>query len=386
MKILLIAYHYPPAGAIAAQRTGAMAKHLARMGYAVSVITAAPATTKSIGASRPQSIQDPIRLLQALPRRILSRLLLPDAAVLWSLRVAIRPAPPHDVVLASGPPFSAFIAARVLSWRYGTTWVADYRDLWTASPYYRGGRLRKFLDRRIERHLLQHACGLTTVSKPLLTDLERQHGRSGAQVRNGFEPDDFVGLDPWRPTLGPLRIVYCGEIYEGKRDPTLLFRAAHTLGLSGADIRFEFYGSSVSSLSAIAAREGVESLVSFHPRVSHRTSLQLQLHADALLLLMWCDRREDGVYSGKIFEYLGAQRPVLIVGLESNVAAQLVREGGAGWVIDTEAKAVAALQEALARKAAGGPQPLSPPTQDLTRGNQIEALGQYLNSVGDSHV
>jgi hypothetical protein len=42
---------------------------------------------------------------------------------------------------------------------------------------------------------------------------------------------------------------------------------------------------------------------------------------DVLLLLLWNDPRERGVYTGKLFEYLGARRPILGIGPADNVAA-----------------------------------------------------------------
>ena len=40
----------------------------------------------------------------------------------------------------------------------------------------------------------------------------------------------------------------------------------------------------------------------------------MQSRADALLLLMWNDPGEAGVYSGKIYEYIAVKRPIIYVG------------------------------------------------------------------------
>jgi len=49
-----------------------------------------------------------------------------------------------------------------------------------------------------------------------------------------------------------------------------------------------------------------------------------------LLLLEWVDPRAKGVYTGKIFEYLGARRPILSIGYKEGVIARLLQETGAG--------------------------------------------------------
>jgi spore maturation protein CgeB len=49
------------------------------------------------------------------------------------------------------------------------------------------------------------------------------------------------------------------------------------------------------------------------------------------LILNWDDPQERGVYSGKIFEYLGARRPILSTGGSRNdVVAGLLNETKAG--------------------------------------------------------
>jgi len=52
-----------------------------------------------------------------------------------------------------------------------------------------------------------------------------------------------------------------------------------------------------------------------------------------LLLFAWNDPREKGFYTAKVFEYLGARRPILSIGPEGDVADELLKETGAGVVV-----------------------------------------------------
>jgi hypothetical protein len=54
------------------------------------------------------------------------------------------------------------------------------------------------------------------------------------------------------------------------------------------------------------------------------------MSADILLLFQWSDKRDEGNLPGKIFEYLYARRPILLIGYEHGVADRLIRERGAG--------------------------------------------------------
>ena len=70
------------------------------------------------------------------------------------------------------------------------------------------------------------------------------------------------------------------------------------------------------------------------PYVPHRRALELQRDSEAnLLLLPEAAGRGRVVPSGKIFEYLAAERPILAAVPPDGAAADLVRETGAGVVV-----------------------------------------------------
>src|SRR5262249_26037875 len=70
------------------------------------------------------------------------------------------------------------------------------------------------------------------------------------------------------------------------------------------------------------------------PYAPHRRSLELQRDSEALLLLIPdAGGRGRGVLSGKVFEYLAAERPILAVVPEEGAAAELLRATGAGVVV-----------------------------------------------------
>ena len=62
------------------------------------------------------------------------------------------------------------------------------------------------------------------------------------------------------------------------------------------------------------------------PRVPYRHALALQMEADVLLLLQSSDPRDEGNLPAKLFEYLYARRPILLIGYERGIAARLVIE------------------------------------------------------------
>lgn len=297
-----------------------------------------------------------------------------------------------DIVVVSGPPFSSMIVGRRIARQCRVPWVADYRDLWTLSGYYALGPVRRRLDNVIESWLLRSAAMVTTVSEPLADDMRAGFGVPVEVVLNGYDPRDGAAFAN-EISIGrglPLRLVYLGEIYEGRRDPDALFAALARMNATEDQVSVEFYGDTVGLVKEAAQRHGVDHLVRYEGRVPFEHSQALQREADILLLLMWDDPREHGVYSGKLFEYLGARRPILMLGYEEGVAAALIKDRQAGEVSNDPAVIVAALQQWMNVKANEGvvqalPQSVS---TGLTRAEQNEHMlrtfGQLVGPSDDA--
>ncbi|MEI8081312.1 MAG: glycosyltransferase [Actinomycetes bacterium] len=290
-----------------------------------------------------------------------------------------------DVIFATGPPFFVYFIGTALSKASGAPWIADFRDMWTTSTYYRYAGLRERLVAGIEILSCKSASMLTTVSEPLAEDLRQLHGLPVGVVLNGF--DEF----PRRPLAdrSPLsearvNILYVGNnLYGGRHDPTLLFEAAKTLGLTRSDIRFHFLGTDPEGILPLARTAGVEELVQMRDGVSREQSLDMQTRADALLLLLWNHPSSVGVYSGKLFEYVGARRPVLYVGYADGVAGELILDRSLGYVVDDRESAQDSLRRLLATKPDSALLPdLSPDDLSvLSRDSQNRRLEGMLDEV-----
>jgi len=71
-------------------------------------------------------------------------------------------------------------------------------------------------------------------------------------------------------------------------------------------------------------------------------SIRAQKESSVLLLLEWNDPRGEGSYTAKIFEYLGAGRPILAIAFKGGVIDNLLLESGCGLVL-TESDEIKAL-------------------------------------------
>jgi len=172
-------------------------------------------------------------------------------------------------------------------------------------------------------------------------------------------------------------------LYEGKRDPTPLFRAVRSLGDKGKRIDVSFFGSDGSLARQLARTAGVEEQVRTFGEIPYEEALDAQAGADLLLLLLWNKPGEEGVLPGKLFEYMGATRPVLAVGTSRGATADLIKSRSLGLASSDPARIAEQLERWLKEKKEMGrvaPIPLDA-VRDYDRRTQTQRLAAFLESV-----
>jgi glycosyltransferase involved in cell wall biosynthesis len=179
------------------------------------------------------------------------------------------------------------------------------------------------------------ADALVTVSKPLAENLGTLHkGKPIYTILNGFDPEEVVKIS--EPITAKFTITYTGSIYKGKQNPSLLFAALQNLikqdKIAPDDVEVRFYGDEKMRiwLEDQIKSYNLQKVAKFYGPVSRNEALQKQRESQLLLLLNWDDPRENGIYTGKVFEYLAAQRPILAMGGFGGVIKELLEETSAG--------------------------------------------------------
>jgi hypothetical protein len=112
-------------------------------------------------------------------------------------------------------------------------------------------------------------------------------------------------------------------------------------------------------------------------------SVRLQKSSDVLLFLIWDEPGRCGIYSGKIFEYLGARRPILALGPDNDVGRDLITGRKAGVVLEDPGAVAGALRgwwEEKRRTGRVAPTPASA-ARGLTRMDQARLLAATLRDA-----
>ena len=362
MKVLLVTMYFPPAGGGGVQRPLKTATHLPALGIETHVLAPddpkwlhrdddlRPPTQAFVHRARylgPRArlpseelhgLEGGERML-AQAKLAYRRALLPDASVTWlptALPAAVRLVKREaiDAVITTSPPNSMNLIGAAVKRLTGIPWIADLRDSVVGNADVRfdsrAVQAKEKALQQVVRLIARSADAVVAVSEPIADEVRALD--SAGEVRvipNGCDFDDFAGLE-YR-SGERFRFSHTGSFF-GKRDPRPFLSALAASGLEDVVARF------AGDFKA-ADREWVEQLglgdrLELLPYLPHREALELQRDSEAnLLLLPEAAGRGRVVPSGKIFEYLAAERPILAAVPTDGAAADLVRETGAGVVV-----------------------------------------------------
>jgi len=368
-RVLIITYYFPPRLGVASLRLKGLAKYLPEFGWEPVILTATlpgipdqrfkviqtpypgditALLKKKLGLNSSKGFQEQIGVPLAIRegKKSFTRKLItiikgliayPDEQKRWySIAVKtgmkIMKEGNFKAIISSSGPVTTHLVAKELKIKYNIPWIADLRDLWTQNHNYSYGILRKWFERRLEVNMFSWADALVTVSEPLAENLSTLHTKKSIFViLNGFDPEEMMQ----EPLTKQFTITYTGQLYQGKQNSDILLRAISELItqklISRNNIGIRFFGPTQYWLEQEIKKYGLVEVVQQYGIISRKIILKKQRESQILLLLNWNDPREQGLYSGKLFEYLAAKRPILAIGGPKGVISELLLETSTGF-------------------------------------------------------
>lgn len=333
--LLMVSYYFPPSASAGVFRLLGFARHLPKFNWR-TVVVAPP--------ELPWEPNDPA-LLEQVPKETVVypvpyparapkvvRWLSPYGVWLGPARKAIRRAVQEqrpDAVLTSGPPHWVHLLGRFVQRHYGLPWLADFRDPWITGSFSWGEtRLQRLWQRLWEARVMRRADRIIHNTPGACVPVQAAFPRRAAKMThlyNGYDPEAFADAPDYQRS-GPIRVLHAGQLYMG-RDPRPILDAIASIAPDEAPpFVVEFFGRTGSDLLADARQRGVADRVICGAQVGYRESLARMKAADVLLLLEPACRNV-GV-PAKLFEYVGAGRPILAAAGSSPDLAAVLNESG----------------------------------------------------------
>lgn len=438
-RMLFVAFFFPPIGGVSVPRSLGHVRHLPAHGWETVVLTprrsayplqdpgllgSVPAGTRVIRTPivEPAAVKGALRRLArpASPsppgprgdgaavggrlERLRRLLFFPDDQLGWipfAVPAAIREhrRRPFNAIFSSSSPITAHLIAGLVQQRLGLPWVAEFRDPWIGNALApRLPWLYRALMRRLERWIVSKADRCVFVT-PTLAARYRQRYPEWAQrfetVTNAYDmrvhtadaTDVAHGVDD-RPLAagsddGPL-LVYAGTLDRPRELATFLdgLQRQHE-GSGGPRIRVEFVGhasDACRSLVEDASRNLGPQMVSHVGFVTRSEAQRRVAAADGALVLLADGPGMDLFIGGKLYEYLGADRPVFAM-LPHGDARDLLTGLRWGTIAEPTPESVA---DALVRFAATRHEPaIADPERRYERGTVVAKLASVLNTAAD---
>lgn len=390
MRVLFVAYQFPPVGGAGVQRVTKLVKYLPAHGITPIVLTVSNPSVpirdesllanfdRSLRVERVRTMEPGYGLKQALGRprdsvrlqpsrrvlggvsKLATRLLFPDPQILWlpsaarAIRHFAREKPGVDAVVITAPPFSQILLVPWIQKTMRVPIVIDYRDEWEttlrAGHELSANEITARMARYIEKEVVARVDAVTTATQEFRSALlNRNRCLDPARVHflpNGWDPDDL----PERQGIPPedrFRITYAGTVLRltSLRSVVSALRILHAENPElAACIELVVYGRITPSEEAIF--EGSERLgIRLRGYLEHRKTL-LELTRSHLNLCVLDDvEGAERIYPAKIFELMALRRRTLVV-TKPGALERLARQHRSGEIVSPpEPRAIARILE-----------------------------------------
>ncbi|MEZ4735133.1 MAG: glycosyltransferase [Caldilineaceae bacterium] len=384
-KVLMIAHAFPPIGGIGALRAVKFAKYLPDFGWQPVILTVAQSdsfmkdaslldelppgtpiyrahswepinaarvkqTTERLGGSTSTGQSGVKQQLLARLKPLYFALRIPDDKVGWlpfgtRLGRQVLQQEAIDLIWATAPPYTALLIGAGLKRAGGKPLITDYRDEWSSMQYqdYPTNPVTTFLNAQLERRVLRQSDYLVTANPGMADNLRRAHLLTAAtphiDIMNGFDDADYVHNGALTHD-GRFTIVYTGTLYGERRSPKYflhgLAQLLDVMPTARPQLRVCFVGTHYEQHVRLVEELKLTDVVEFVGMVPHQMATQYQLMADLLLLIVGNGPGSQVVFTGKLFEYLGARRPILALAPLDGPAAKLIAETVTGYTVDSE--------------------------------------------------
>ena len=351
-KILIISNFYYPQKHIAVKRIDAFSKYFFKNGYDVTVLTK---DTKDHF-----EIVDGIKIVYVTDKSILKKAntnkqenkMLHYMKCLWNIFImnifydedrgwteeALKKAENiftkenFDYILSSAPPIGSHIIGYNIKKIYPTVkWIADMRDaLW--SHNYPNNIKNKILKKAKE--ILQKSDLLLAVSRPQLVKYREITNEKidCLEIRNGYDYNTEL-VRCLSKSKEKFTILYTGNFY-GSRNPQNFFLALEML-IKKKNIG-NIYVEIIGNNSPVNIPQSISKYILEQDRMEYSDLIKYMYSKADLLLLISPSDIEEGVYTGKLFDYIGVGRPILGLVPKNDVAAKLIEKSKVGYLAENE--------------------------------------------------
>jgi len=259
-----------------------------------------------------------------------------------------------DLVIASHPGSGNLIAANMLKKEWGISWVADFRDPWAEDyhcPFKPNGFLQK-LYINLEKKTIGSAKYVITINdylaKLITTDPSKIKILPNSFSLN-IPSTNFADLNDSFSDKESLTLSYVGCVVDKSDFPFLAEAVAITKwDQLGRSVLWRHFGPPDADyhLKAALGDQGLQKIhyknegnLDYEELMNHLKS------SDYNVIFGYNGKSSECIYSGKVFDYISVDVPVILIGGSRESALyNLLFEGGRGFWLEDESDVLNFLQ------------------------------------------
>jgi glycosyltransferase involved in cell wall biosynthesis len=373
-KVLFVSYFWPPSGKATVHWPLGIIKHLPGFGWQPSVLTTANDSFSEkddsllhevspdlkvykVQAFEPFNLyrtfvgkkkHEPLVASETISKSnrgfrhrlavwVRMNLLIPDARIGWYWNAVgqgkkLVQTEGVSAIVSIGPPHTTVLVGSALSKMTGVPHVPVFIDPWVDIAYYRGfkrSRFTGYLDRRLERGVLEHASQVVFVTQSMKEDFEKRFpslvGKSHV-LYWGYDEEAFRSYAPPKAKATKV-LLHAGNIFDFQ-NPTALWNNIRNEVDRGNEFKIVFVGTVSPEVRASIEKAGLHDRTVYKGFLPYDSMIR-ELGEATYLLVCATEQRH---VPGKLFEYLRAGKPIVAFG-DNNVEVEaILHRTGAGIV------------------------------------------------------
>lgn len=362
-RLLMVAFHYPPAQASGTQRALSFSYDLPEFGWEPILLTAHPRAYEKIDADSIMNIPPDLRVHRtfaldaarhlAIKGRYSRLTAWPDRWANWywsaipvGLYLIFRYKP--KAIWTTYPLATTLNIGYTLHKITGLPWVVDLRDPMVSGHHPHDPALKKVFA-KIERKTVTHGTRIVVSTPGLQRFLAARYPELPEEkwliLPNGFNEKSFRNFiipPKWPHALqSPLTLVHSGTLYTGanERHPGPFLQVLAQLrdqGIIGATsenspnkiglrVILRATGND-ATLNAMIKKRGLDTIVTTAPSLPYQEAIKEMMQADGLLLFQ--GEAFNHLIPAKLFEYLRTGRPLFALTGAKGDSARILHEAG----------------------------------------------------------
>jgi len=371
-KVLIIAYYFPPLGGAGVQRTLRFVKYLPELGWMPTVVTVKDNKYYSKDVSLLSNIPKQVEVLH-IPgfeflnyyqrfkefklHKIISLLdkitAIPDRQIFWFNNVKKKLSKminlkDFDLIYATYGPGSNLLVGQWLKKKYQLPFIIDFRDDWSNHPQIKGNmwlRLKQPIFVKYEKKCVDASekviCQNENMKINFIMKYPNKNKNKFAIIPSGYDEEVFKAREELQNVFfscDKFNIIYTGSFY-GFQSPERFIKAIKALIKEKPSyqekLRIYFIGNvKTKEVLGYMKEEIMKKILKIIPFMSHESLLQYLYRADLLLLIIGEMPGAKAVYTGKLFEYIAINKPILAIIPPNGAAAEVIHETNSGFIVD----------------------------------------------------